>query len=153
LKKKDLSQRKCRECVEKGGDDKATVLPPPPPSSSNESSGDVGNETRVKHPNQVAHDKKSSMNSDKKISAARTASSDRKEIQKSIFDMVYDEEFHKRRGECQRRKEQGLVCNHHGMTIAERINEKSNTLWTLLDKFSTTEGNGTMRMWKNCISI
>jgi hypothetical protein len=67
--------------------------------------------------------------------------------------MVYDEEFHKRRGECQRRKEQGLVCNHHGMTIAESINEKSNTLWTLLDKFSTTEGNGTMSMWKNCISI
>jgi hypothetical protein len=40
---------------------------------------------------------------------------------------------------CERRKEQGLVCNHHGMTIAERINEKANTLWTLVDKFCTIQ--------------
>jgi hypothetical protein len=40
---------------------------------------------------------------------------------------------------CQRRKEQGLVCNHHGMTIAERIEKKANTLWTLVDKFCTIQ--------------
>ena len=80
LKKKDGSQRKCRECVAKG-DNKATV--PPRQAMSNEKSGsgpnyrrDIGSETPKKYQKQVEHDNSASMNSDKMKAASSAAGID-----------------------------------------------------------------------------
>ncbi len=70
-----------------------------------------------------------------------------------MFDVVYGEEFQKRRVDCQKRVEHGYVCHHHGMPISGASKEKVDAIEILVRICRTGEENRTAKIWDHCVSM